>query len=469
MFKTANFQIPLTKENVLKRTTEYDIFRYYVGYDFELAKMYRSPFRDDDDTASFNIYLNKDRSLKFKDFGLAAGSCFDFVMVKYNLSFYHALEKINSDLQLGLQSSNIPIVPKVQTSQGFISLEKKEAVIQFEPQPFTASDLKYWEQYGISKQTLKYYNVFSCNKVYLNKQLKFVYSEISPSFAYFFKGPQKVKIYRPYADKQKREIKFISNADGNLLQGLEQLTYTDTKQPFLIITKSLKDVMLLHELGFPAVAPNGESMFIPQHLIDHLHTHFEKLIVIYDNDNAGLKGSSKLAATLEAPFHYGYSEEKDLSDHYKRFGKESTLLLINKLLTMKHIVAVYGSLREGAYNYNSFKRSYGEEIQKLGTTTVNGYDLYSLGAYPGINVSEDPNKPLVVDLLEVTDRVYASINRMELGANYSVRIIDVALHTGEPMKATIYLYNGNLKGRSTMVEDGNWLNYISAKQASYEN
>ena len=38
----------LTKENILKEISEEEIMRHYLGFDFEIGRMYNSPFRDDD-------------------------------------------------------------------------------------------------------------------------------------------------------------------------------------------------------------------------------------------------------------------------------------------------------------------------------------------------------------------------------------------------------------------------------------
>jgi len=58
----------ITKEDILKQYTEYEIFKYYVG-DFEVGQNIRSPLRKDDSCPSFNIFYSKRYNcLLFKDF-----------------------------------------------------------------------------------------------------------------------------------------------------------------------------------------------------------------------------------------------------------------------------------------------------------------------------------------------------------------------------------------------------------------
>jgi DNA primase len=56
----------------------------------------------------------------------------------------------------------------------------------------------------------------------------------------------------------------------------------------LCVTKSLKDVMLLHELGIPAIAPCSENLFLTDRQYEALRPNFKHCIVCFDNDMAGI-------------------------------------------------------------------------------------------------------------------------------------------------------------------------------------
>lgn len=91
----------------------------------------------------------------------------------------------------------------------------------------------------------------------------------------------------------------------------------------------------------------------------------------------------------------------------------------------KKYVMVYGSLREGEYNYEGMRRVYGEDnIKKIKSDELHGFTLHSLGPYPTIipNGGVDSN-PIVVDVLEVSREVNSSIYNMEIGAGYERKVI----------------------------------------------
>lgn len=111
------------------------------------------------------------------------------------------------------------------------------------------------------------------------------------------------------------------------------------------------------------------------------------------------------------------------------------------------LIAVYGSLRENEYNYNSFKRQFGDGFIKVGQQQISGFGLYSLGSYPGILKEE--GALLVVDLIECSQECYDRIDRMELGAGYENIIVET-----QKGPATIYLYKHTPRGGKVL--SGDW-------------
>ena len=49
-----------------------------------------------------------------------------------------------------------------------------------------------------------------------------------------------------------------------MIQGMHMIPKSGE---FLVITKSMKDVMLCYELGIPAIAPNSENLFITDSIV----------------------------------------------------------------------------------------------------------------------------------------------------------------------------------------------------------
>lgn len=108
----------------------------------------------------------------------------------------------------------------------------------------------------------------------------------------------------------------------------------------VFITSSLKDVMVLHELGFAAIAfsseaipTKGENAAFVRKVIQHLQSRFETVILFMDNDVAGKEYTEKLKRTYRIDavlIPDGFP--KDISDFHKKYGRRKTRRLLNKLI-----------------------------------------------------------------------------------------------------------------------------------------
>lgn len=117
-------------------------------------------------------------------------------------------------------------------------------------------------------------------------------------------------------------------------------------------------------------------------------------------------------------------------------------------------ICVYGSLRLGEYNYNYFKKRYGNDMNYIRIIVLEGYKLYSLGSYPGIKESKG-GELLTVDILEVSEDLYYSITEMELGAGYSCKKLNI-----DNIDTTLYVYEGPTYEKD-LVKSGDWSNYLN--------
>lgn len=288
----------LSKESILDRTTQEAIFTQYGLSPRE--GVFSNPYRNDNNPSAG--FYRKNGVLYFGDFtGWCNWDCFAFVQHIHNCSFVEALAIIDRDLRSGK-------VAKVTINK--IIEEKRRAEIEVRVKEYNKKDKEYWEQYGISLETLAKYKVYSCDWVRLNGDVFYIYNKYKPAYAYYF-GDGEFKIYMP-----KSKSRFISNTSA--LQGYEQLPRTGE---LLIIQKSLKDVMLMSEFGIPSVAVQAETAILSKDIADELKRRFKKIYVWYDNDDAGNRGAEKLSA-------YGFecihsSKEKDATDYYRKYGTEA--------------------------------------------------------------------------------------------------------------------------------------------------
>lgn len=326
-FSTENIVERITEEEILKRTTEYDIYSYYMPSKFEVGKILSSPFRDDKHP-SFGIFKSsKTGSLLFKDQATGeSGNCFKFIQILLNISFKESLEKIWSDIieqKLGISVKGYEIKKYYENKKTVISIKRKN---------FTKTDDEYWGQYEINRELLNKYEVFPISRYWVNDMIYYhEYTETSPMYAY--KVYNTFKVYRPYAES-KRE-KWKCNTSIYDIQGWKQLPDTGD---LLVITKSLKDVMVLSLFDIPSIAPNGENTLIPEEAINEAKKRFKRLVLLYDYDDGGMQGVKTMTSKYNLehifiPKHYlDLYKVKDISDHIKEFGYDKTKELLNELL-----------------------------------------------------------------------------------------------------------------------------------------
>lgn len=316
----------ITEEEILKHTTEYDIYSFYISGKFEIGRIMRSPFRNDVHP-SFGIFKSsKTGSLLFKDQATGdVGNCFKFVSILFNLTYRQSLEKIWSEIvtQSYVSDQGIKIRDYYKNKKTIVSVKRKN---------FTKTDDEYWGQYYLDRDILKHFNVFPIQKFWVNEFIgKFTYTDESPMYGY--KVFNSFKVYRPYAEFKKDKWR---NGCGQYdIQGWEQLP---NEGDLLVITKSLKDVMVLSLFGIPSIAPMGENTLLPRKAIDEAKKRFKRLIMLYDYDDGGLNGCKKMQEEYDIPYtfipkHYlDIYGVKDISDHIKEFGKKQTNKLLKELL-----------------------------------------------------------------------------------------------------------------------------------------
>jgi len=307
-----------------------------MGFDFKLGKAYSSPLREDSNP-SFVLYMAGNGNIKFKDFNGLSGNCFDLVMYIYNVDFKEALRIIDRDL--GLKLSDTSVYPSSFPKRVVYNVEKQEnckKLIQFKPQVFTKFDLDYWAAYNIDLETLNKYNVYSGKFIFLDKKLILRYAYTQPIFCYKFPSGS-VKVYRPL----NTDIKWLSNTTEFDIQGEAQLP---EKIDCLIITKSLKDVMVLDSLGYPAIAPQSENTKTQyEKMVEIIKSKQVKFItIIFDNDQSGRNGAQELNAYLRSEFNSMITidvlfveRHKDISDLIKAEGEDSAVEFLKNIKCQK--------------------------------------------------------------------------------------------------------------------------------------
>lgn len=263
----------VTVEDFKNTISDEDIFFYYLG-DFENNSWFSAPWRTDTDPSLRISYYND--NWVWVDFGEdpRPKDGISFIMRYYNVDFITAVQK-------GWQDINI--ADKHTVKKKVIKHDSKSYCNIRDLLPF---ELEYWANANITKKDLDYFNVYS-GEIRHNSILWHRSIEKDPLFIYMWDKKTPIyKGYRPFAPTHR--LKFYAKNISGHIQGLDKLP---DKGNILIITKSYKDVIVWWKLGYPAIAPHSENMFISPFDLYELESRFKHIYINYDNDDTGVKKS----------------------------------------------------------------------------------------------------------------------------------------------------------------------------------
>ena len=349
------------KKQILERTRQgLDVFNHYVSVKFITNRPFKNPLYHDTKPSCF-VYFNKKNGVyMMKDFGEQnySGDCFWYVAeitgMDMKNDFQQILHKIIEDmcLPISITPGGHPIgyrtdKPKqgIQPSQSSVqhqeaqSKDKEDSSHKMKVayKEFTAEELAYWAQYGITKNLLCRYKVRSgkyvsgTNKE--NRPYKIPSTPSEPMFVYHTID-EAIKVYRPRSNNR---FLYVHPASGDYVFGLEHLP---NQGHMVFITGGEKDVMSLAAHGFSAICFNSETALPPAHILDNLQRRFKHIVLLYDMDKTGKECSVRLeqdlgkykVKRLELPLS-GEKSEKDISDFFALgHTKEELDRLINELI-----------------------------------------------------------------------------------------------------------------------------------------
>ena len=334
----------LTRANIEKYVSQYQIMAYYLGRDFykDIGKAIHSPLHRDD-SPSFVIYINKGQKIYWKDLSLnTGGTAYDYVMKLHHYTmFIDALKRINTDFDLGLYYKN-DWVDNGSGIRGHISSIKELEVssgrsITVIRRKWNLEDAEYWGAYGITESLLRQYHGWTIDKVFLDDRLISTYKRVNPIYGYQF-YENEVYSWKIYWPKESKNRKWLSTANGNILQGEEQLPKTGD---ILVITKSMKDVIVLKTLDIAAVATQGETILVNKDKAQELSNRFTNIYILFDFDYTGVSGANKMKKRYgwKPIFLQNFSNRnngrKDISDVRKLDGRFIAYDTMSKLLESK--------------------------------------------------------------------------------------------------------------------------------------
>lgn len=322
--------------------SSYDIFCTFIGEDVKVGTVILSPIRKDS-RPTFILFVPEDKDeVYFKDFAWIGGSVFKFVklfaLYQENIhlkTFTDIVQYIDQRMSLGLFDSSKakPIKRRVMDASFYSS----KRVIKFKSREFTERDIEYWQAYHITPETLSLFKVRSVHKL-LNEMNEVTWTVSMRTLTFVYIIFNKVKLYRP---EEAADFKWRNTCPGHYIQGLEQMKERKSKNDTLIITKSLKDVMVFYEFigdSFDIIAPHSETYIFTDAFLESLYKRYKKIIVIYDFDLAGVTGANKLRKRNPDKFSVKFVStkrikingktkviDKDISDYAYNRPKEDVI------------------------------------------------------------------------------------------------------------------------------------------------
>jgi len=305
----------------INKQEQLSLYHKYLG-NFKPGRNILSPIRDEK-TPSFCVFYKGDKYLWY-DFGIQQGGDINSLMKRMGNTPLYALNKIDI-------IKSLPVENKYE--------------YDIEETSFSHESLTYWNEYNIPLEILKIFNVGVVKTLYLKKEKKKI---IIASSRYY----NPIYIYK-YLSSQNHCTGILNNYEDNLLHWK---IYCPSGKPFkwksnlhglwidgyniipdnistLIITKSRKDVMVLHTLGYHAISFNSEVININVEFFKLLKNRFKNIYILYDNDETGIKNAKRLAEKFNIICKYipHNMECKDISDVVKKHGKKTAIKIVNHL------------------------------------------------------------------------------------------------------------------------------------------
>lgn len=284
----------------------------------------KSLFNPKEKTPSMCVYFDSTRqSYRFKDFSTGIGGDHitlikEMTQLNYHKSCTLIVEKYNDFV--------------LHNNGGYDLKEFKQASkykVEFVVfRSWTSQDQYYWTQFNIGSKLLDQYQVRPLEYYKMTKDDRELYIRGNYIYGYFKKDGTLYKIYQP----KTQDKKFLKIKD--YIQGSEQLQ----SHPYLLITSSLKDIMALKslKLSIDIIAPDSENSIIRKETMDDYLKVYSKVIVLFDNDEPGIKAMEKYKELYPTVELLVLPMSKDPSDSVRDFGAKDVrsrlVPLINKKL-----------------------------------------------------------------------------------------------------------------------------------------
>jgi 5S rRNA maturation endonuclease (ribonuclease M5) len=282
--------------------SELEIYQGLIQRPFKLRNPISSPLRVDH-KASFSIFAAKEGHLVFRDIthGIS-GNVITFIKAYAYLVEGHTLttakeivQYVDQKFGLGMLDTQDGFVP-VATPKPRVTYVYQEAHIYYKKRAYTPYDIRYWvTQLGVNLTLLEEYNIHSI-KYILNEVGHIIYRVKSYQLYYAYQIYDAVKTYQPQAEPDYKFRNTCPDDDYRYYQGFQQLRHTDPNITTIVITKSMKDVVVYraHTDNVDVIAPNSETTNVSEDFVKFCRQYYKNIVIIYDYDREGVRRANKL-------------------------------------------------------------------------------------------------------------------------------------------------------------------------------
>ncbi len=327
------------------------IYTHFLGRQLKFRELIVSPIRDDDHTPTFNIFPASNPrwpgQILFVDFNGRSGNVFRFVQLFSKLHY-------GIDMQMGEEVCNF-IREQLSLKDGMPKWEAPapeydmSRVYNVKTMNMRMGHLEFWDDLGVSKEYLDYYNVRAVE--YLMDENDSIIKNFRHTITFAYMLWDRFKLYQPYQENFK---KFFNTCPSEYIQGFAQCPHVNGGGDMVVLSKSLKDVLVTqaHTDEFlDIVAPHGEGYKLSDWFEQWLLS-FKRIVLMYDPDEAGISNMNKIKRQLRksrfntgADIAWGFMTPKrilrggkyvfpvkDPSDFRFIYGEEKTKERLNQII-----------------------------------------------------------------------------------------------------------------------------------------
>jgi len=341
----------LDKEQILDVYTEEQLFHYYCS-NFKLINVsFLSDSRTESSPSCRIAYV--EGKLKFKDFGdsFPATDVWGYVGRKYSLSYTDTLKRIYTDL-IVKPVLNLPNTQgnRVKAKQTQLAVNEKIR-IRIKRRYWNNDDYRYWyERYQIPLPMLEEYNIYPISDYWLNTNMLSVHyaaEKLSYCYTYYYHDDLLLrKIYQPLS----KNAKWKSNIDNTVVQGIANIPkFAD----LLIITSSMKDILVLKLMGYPSVSPNNEMSWLSDSVWTKFQSRYKQIVLLHNTDAAGIISAARLSYYYNIPFitiplDYNKKDPSDLLHSIRNIEKTKSIIAtqLNMLYNKKKHLIKYKIVKD---------------------------------------------------------------------------------------------------------------------------